>query len=74
MSLLIRSGNRHTIDQGSGGEIPYAAVERNKVGVDAQRLKTAPQQTARGNEVHILALRKVLLEPLHSCFKFAGFY
>ena len=73
ISLLIQSGNRHTINQGSGGGIPYAAAERDKVGVGAQGLKIMLQRIGRRNKVPFLAQRKVFLQPLQSCFKLVGF-
>lgn len=44
------------------------------MGVDVQKLKPMPQRMAQGTEAPILALRKVLLKPLHSCFKLVGYY
>lgn len=47
-SLLIRLGNCHPTDQGSGGGIPYAAAKRNKVGIEAQMLETLLQAWFKG--------------------------
>ena len=74
MSLLILLGNRDTVDKSSGGGVPYATAQRNKVGVEVRRRMNMLHHIARKSGAPMLALRKVLLNPLHSFFKLVGFY
>lgn len=58
VSLLIQSGNRHTVDKGRRGRIPYAAAHRDEVGVEGHIIF---RHIARRHRVPILAARIVLL-------------
>ena len=51
VSLLIQSGNRHTVDEGSRSRIPHAAAQRDEVGVEVIGRRQRSGTSLEGTEL-----------------------
>ena len=73
--LLMRSGNRDTVDKGGGSGVPDATVEGHGVGVKCHRWRqwSSGAFYFRGR-IEVLVLIEVFLKSFDSSFKFSSFY